>query len=322
MAKAFGCARVVYNDALTLRRSAHANGVKQLSDTELQRQVVTLAKKTEQRAWLADVPSVVLTQALRDLGAAFSAFFNSRSGKGKGPKVGEPRFRSRMDSRQSIRFTRDAFRLRKSGKLYLAKIGEIKVRWSRRLPSAPSSTTVIKDAAGRYFVSFVVESDPDEDASRFAEASGEVGVDLGLTAFATLSDGTVIDNPRYLRRAERRLRKAQQAVSRKQKGSNNRAKAVVRLARAHAKVAAARCDFHHQMTTSIIRDNQTVIVEDLAVSGLARSILAKSVHDAGWGKFLHMLEYKAHRYGRTFVRIHRFFPSSQLCATCGLRGGP
>lgn len=294
----------------------------QLSDTELQRQVITLAKRTEERAWLAEAPSVVLTQALRDLGAGFSAYFASRSGRRKGAAVGEPRFRSRKDRRQSIRFTRDGFRLRDNKALYLAKIGEIPVRWSRELPSAPSSVTVIKDSAGRYFASFVVETNTDDDVRRFTEPSGAVGIDLGLSAFATLSDGTVIDNPKLLRRAERRLRKAQQAVSRKQKGSNNRAKAVRRLAVAHAEVAASRSDFHHKLSTSIIRDNQTVIVEDLAVGGLARSMLAKSVHDAGWGRFLRMLEYKAERYGRVLVRVDRFFPSSQICAECGHRDGP
>jgi len=177
--------------------------------------------------------------------------------------------------------------------------------------------TVIKDSAGRYFASFVVETDADEDARRFVEPPGVVGIDLGLSVFATLSDGTVIDNPKLLRRAERRLRKAQQAVSRKQKGSNNRAEAVRRPAVVHAKIAASRSDFHHKLSTAIIRDNQAVIVEDLAVNGLARSMLAKSVRDAGWGRFLLMLEYKAERYGRVLVRIDRFFPSSQMCAECG-----
>jgi putative transposase len=144
----------------------------------------------------------------------------------------------------------------------------------------------------------------------------------GGTPIAVLSDGTKIDSPRFLRRAEKKLKKAQRELSRKQKGSKNRAKARLKVARAHAGVADARKEFHHQLSTQLIRDNQAVAVEDLAVSGLARTRLAKSVHDAGWAQFVTILEYKAQRYGRTFVKIGRFEPTSQTCSTCGHRDGP
>jgi putative transposase len=171
------------------------------------------------------VSSVALQQALADLNAAYRSFFASVSGKRKGPTVGPPRFRSRKDNRQSVRFTANArFKVLPDGRLRLPKVGDVEIRWSRRLPSAPSSVTVIKDAAGRYFASFVVETDPATDAQRFPVAGGEVGIDLGLTAFAVLSDGTVITAPRFLRRAERSLRRLQQALSRKVKGSANRKK--------------------------------------------------------------------------------------------------
>ena len=173
--------------------------------------------------------------------------------------------------------------------------------------------TVIKDAAGRYFASFVVEA----AGEPLPQTAAEIGIDLGLTHFAVLSDGRKIGNRRFLRRAERRLRKAQQALSRKAKGSNNRAKAVVKVARAHARVADARRDFAHQLSTRIVRENQAVMVEDLAVKGLARTRLAKSVHDAGWGQFTQMLTYKAARHGRTLVKVDRWFPSSKLCSACG-----
>jgi putative transposase len=178
---------------------------------------------------------------------------------------------------------------------------------------------VVKDAAGRYFASFVVESDPDE---ALPETDAQVGIDLGLSHFAILSDGTKIDAPRFLRRAEKKLKKQQRRLSRKTKGSNNRTKARIKVARAHARVADARREFHHQLSTRIIRENQAVAVEDLAVKGLARTRLAKSVHDAGWSAFLAMLEYKAARYGRTFVRIGRFEPTSQVCSVCGVKDGP
>ena len=316
LAKAFGCARVVFNDFIRLKQDAYANGVR-IGDNEAQKVVITAAKKTENRAWLSEVPNVVLQQAVRDAGVAYRNFFDSVSRKRKGRKVGAPRFRSRKDNRQSIRFTRDAFSLRGNGKLYAAKIGELKVAWSRELPSDPSSVTIIKDASGRYFASFVVQLF-DQPLS---ELDTEVGIDLGLAAFAVLSNGKTIESPKFFRRAERKLKKAQQALSRKDKGSKNRVKARIRVAKIHAKVRDTRTDWAHKHSTQIIRENQAVYVEDLCVTGLARTRLAKSVHDAGWAIFTRMLEEKATRYGRTFVKVDRFFPSSQLCSECGAVDG-
>ncbi|MFC3982918.1 RNA-guided endonuclease InsQ/TnpB family protein [Streptosporangium jomthongense] len=314
LARAFGCARTVFNDGLCTRRQAHEQGLPYVSDTELSKRVITQAKRTPERAWLGEVSAVVLQQALADLNTAFRVFFASLTGARKGPKAARPRFRSRKDSRQSIRFTRNArFAITAGGRLRLPKIGDVAVRWSRDLPAEPSSVTVIKDAADRYFASFVVEV-ADEP---LPETESEVGIDLGLSHFAVLSDGRKVANPRFLRRAERRLRKAQQALSRKEKGSNNRSKARMKVARAHARVADARRDFTHKLSTVIVRENQAVYVEDLSVKGLGRTRLAKSVYDAGWGRFTAMLEYKAARYGRTFARIDRWFPSSKRCSECG-----
>ncbi|MEU9834169.1 transposase [Streptosporangium sp. NPDC048047] len=314
LARAFGCVRTVFNDGLRARTDAREAGLPYVSDGELSKRVITQAKMTPERAWLSEVSVVVLQQALADLNAAYRNFFASITGKRKGPKIAPPRFRSKKDNRQAIRFTKNArFVITPSGKLCLPKIGDVVVRWSRNLPSEPSSVAIIKDAAGRYFASFVVEVS-DEPLS---ETVSEVGVDLGLTHFAVLSDGRKIDNPRFLRRAERRLKKAQQNLSRKAKGSNNRKKAVVKVARAHARVVYARRDFAHKLSTGIIRDNQAVYVENLSVKGLARTRLAKSVHDAGWSVFVEMLEYKAARYGRAFAKIDRWFPSSKLCSACG-----
>ena len=154
------------------------------------------------------------------------------------------------------------------------------------------------------------------------ETDPVIGIDLGLTHFAVLSDGTKIASPRFLRRAEKKLKRAQRALSRKQEGSQNRDKAKNRVARAHVRVGDARRDFHHQLSTALIRENQAVAVEDLAVNGLARTRMAKSVHDAGWSAFVHMLEYKARLYGRRFYRIGRFEPTSQVCSACGAGMGP
>jgi putative transposase len=318
LVKAFGCARVVYNDGLRIRQQAHAAGLPYIKDADLQRRVICEAKKTPERAWLAEVPSVVLVQLLNDLHKAYRAFFSSVSGKRKGPRIAPPKLKSRKDRRQAIRLTRNGFSIRPNGRLYVAKVGAVKVRWSRDLPSEPSSVTVVKDASGRYFASFVVEVDPEP----LPETDAEVGIDLGLKHFAVLSDGQRITSPRFLRRAERRLKKAQRALSRKQKGSKNREKARLKVAKAHARVADARRDWAHKLSTKIIRENQAVYVEDLAVKGLARTRLAKSVHDAGWAQFVAMLQYKAARYGRIFARVGRFTPTSQVCSTCGALDGP
>ncbi|MFJ8959662.1 RNA-guided endonuclease InsQ/TnpB family protein [Lentzea sp. NPDC102401] len=320
LARAFGCARVVFNDGLRARRTAHENGEPYLSDGELSKQVITVAKTTPERAWLGEVSAVVLQQALADLNIAYRNFFASVTGRRKGRKVARPRFRSRKDNRQAVRFTRNArFAVLGNGRLRLPKIGDLAVRWSRDLPAEPSSVTIVKDATGRYFASFVVTTRQDE---ALPAVESEVGIDLGLTHFAVLSDGTKVAAPRFLRQAARRLARLQKSLSRKVKGSNNRRKAVIKVARAHARVADTRRDWQHKLSTAIIRDNQAVYVEDLCVAGLCRTRLAKSVHDAGWASFSGMLEYKAARYGRGFARIDRWLPTSQTCSECGRIDGP
>ncbi|MFC8195667.1 RNA-guided endonuclease InsQ/TnpB family protein [Streptomyces sp. NPDC057298] len=323
LARAFGCARVVFNDAVRAREDARRAGTPFPKAGELSTRLITEAKKTVERSWLGDVSAVVLQQSLHDAETAYRNFFASLKGTRKGPKLGSPRFKSRRDTRQSIRFTANArWSITGSGRLNLPKIGAVKVKRSRSLPTQPSSVTVIKDSAGRFFASFVIDTDPAADATRMPETDRTIGIDLGLAHFAVLSTGEKIDSPRFLRRAEKKLKKAQRELSRKQKGSKNRAKARLKVARAHAKVADARREFHHELSTRLISENQGIAVESLSVAGLARTRLAKSVHDAGWTAFVHMLEYKAQRYGRTLVRIGRFTPTSQVCSTCGVKDGP
>ena len=318
LARTFGCARVVFNDGLRLRREAQAAGLPYVTDAELSARLTT-AKAAPERAWMGEVSAVVLQQALADLNAAYRNFFASLNGQRKGPKMAPPRFRSRKDHRQAARFTANArFKVLANGKLRLPKIGDVPVRWSRPLPSEPSSVTVIKDPAGRYFASFVVEAEP----RALPRTEPVTGIDLGLSHFAVLSDGRKITFPRFLRRAEKKLRRTQRSLSRKQQGSRNRDKARDKVARAHTQVADARRDFHHQLSTALIRENQAVAVEDLAVTGLARTRLAKSVHDAGWSSFVAMLEYKARMYGREFHRISRWAPTSRVCSACGVKDGP
>jgi putative transposase len=315
LARAFGCARVAFNDYLRLRDACHAAGEK-LSDTEVQRQVITLAKRTPERAWLAEAPSVVLVQACNDARRAYRNWFDSLSGGRKGRRVGHPRFR-RKRGRQSIRLTRNGFALHGS-RLYVAKVGDIKVRWSRDLPSEPSSVTVIREADGRYYASFVVERQP----VPLPACEREIGVDVGLGRLAVTSDGEAVANPRFLRAKEHHLARAQRALSRKREDSANRARARHRVAVLHRKVREARLDHAHKTALRLVRDNQAIYAEDLAVSGLARTRLAKSVHDAGWSQLLRLIEEKAEHYGRRFRRIGRFEPTSQVCSACGVKDGP
>jgi putative transposase len=315
LARAFGCARVVFNDGLRARQEARQAGRPYITDRDLSARL-TAAKADPQRAWLGEVSAVILQQALADLNAAYRNFFASRTGERKGPKIGPPRFRSRKDYRQAIRFTANArFKVLPNGKLHLPKIGDVPVRWSRPLPSGPSSVTVIRDRAGRYFASFVIDTEPEA----LPETEQNVGIDLGLKHFAVLSDGRKITSPRFLRRAEKNLKRRHRDLSRKQDGSRNRDKARMKVARSYARVADMRRDFHHQLSTTLIRDNQAVAVEDLCVKGLARTRMAKSVHDAGWSAFVAMLEYKARLHGRAFHRIGRFEPTTQTCSACGVK---
>lgn len=316
LARTFGCARVVFNDVLRTREQAHVAGEK-ISDNEIQRLVVTSAKTTPERAWLADVSAVALVQACRDAHQAYRNFFNSISGKRKGRKVGHPRFRSKKDSRQSIRLTRSGFGATARG-VRVTKVGDMKLKWSRSLPSIPSSVTIIQEPDGRYYASFVVAV----ETTPLPVCAKDVGLDLGIETLIATSDGALIANPRYLQSRQRRLANAQRSFSRKQKGSSNREKARIRGAVQHRKVREARADYLHKQALRLIRENQAVYIEDLAVSGLARTRLARSVHDASWSIFVGLLQEKATRYGRSVVKVGRHFPSSQLCSACGHRDGP
>ncbi len=315
LARAFGCARVVYNDCLRVRDEAYAAGEK-ISDTEVQRRVITLAKATPERTWLAGVASVALVQACQDARRAYKNWFDSLKDRRKGPKIRHPKPR-RKRGRQSIRLTRNGFALH-GERLYVAKVGDIKVEWSRALPSVPSSVTVIGEPDGRYYASFVVQ----REATPLPACDREVGIDLGITSLVVTSDGEAVTNPRFYRAAQRRLRRAQRVLSRRQQGSANRAKARHRVAVLHRRVRDARLDHAHKTALRLVRDNQAVYAEDLAVSGLMRTRLAKSVADVGWSQLTRCIQEKAAQYGRTFAKVGRFEPTSQVCSACGVKDGP
>ncbi|MGW6447526.1 RNA-guided endonuclease InsQ/TnpB family protein [Lentzea sp. NPDC055074] len=319
LARTFGCARVVFNDAIRCREDARAAGRK-ISPAEVQRRVITAAKTTEQRAWLSEVASVALVQSVQDAHRAYHNFFDSLAGKRRGRRMGKPRYRSRKDNRQSFRLTRNGFRLRPDGRLFLAKVGDVAVRWSRDLPSAPSSVTVIREPDGHYFASFVVEIEPNP----LPPVERESGIDLGIARLVTIAgtDGSRRDvaNPRHLACAHRRLVRAQRVLTRRVRGSNNRAKARRTVAVLHGKVARARRDFHHKQALTLVRDNQAVYVEDLNIVGMVRNRkLARVIHDAGWSGFVELPKQKAERHGRSVHAVSRWLPSSRACSVCGHR---
>lgn len=306
LARTFGCVRLVYNKALEERSRAYAEGHR-VSYGESSA-ALTRWKRTKETEFLNEVSSVPLQQALRHLQAAFANFFAKRAMY--------PTFKSRKKSRASAEYTRSAFRW-KDGRLILAKMTTpLEIVWSRPLPEGarPSTVTVSRDAAGRWFVSLQVE----EEIAPLPPVQSTIGVDVGLIALATLSTGEKIANPRHERTDRRKLAKAQRALARKAKGSSNRDKARLRVARVYARISDRRRDHLHQLTTRLVRENQTVVIEDLVVHNMAKNhSLARAIPDAAWRELRSMLEYKTAWYGRKLVVIDRWHPSSKLCSACG-----
>ena len=306
LARAFGCARFVYNWGLRLRTEAYRQRAEHLfyQDTSA---ALTILKQQPEAIWLNEVSCVPPQQALRHLDKAFTNFFEGRAKY--------PTFKKKH-GRQAAEYTTSAFTW--DGKdLRLAKIPEpLPIRWSRPLAagSRASTVTVTKDPAGRYFVSFLVE----EEIQPLAASPQMVGVDLGLHDVVTLSTGEKTGNEHFFRKEEKRLARLQRRHAKKQKRSKNREKARRKVAKLHARIADRRRDFQHKLTTRLIRENQVVCVESLAVKNLLQNhALAKSIADVGWGELLRQLEYKARWYGHTLVAIDRFFPSSKRCSVCG-----
>ena len=322
LARLFGCVRVVFNDAVAARESAFKAGTAFPTKGQLSLQL-TESKRTTERAWLSEVSSVPLQQSLRDADKAYTNFFRGLKAK---KRVGKPRFKSRHDNRQAARFSRQVFKVAETthgvGFVILSKVGRVRFSLSRSLPSEPTSVTIIKEADGRFYLSFVV----DVPVTPLAPIGMVCGIDVGLTDFAAIasSDGNreKVTNPRWLRSKERQLARAQKSLSRKQKGSQNRQKARLKVAVLHRKVRETRKDYHHKLALRLVRENQTVAIEGLSIKGLARTRMGKSVHDAGWGQFFNLLEEKAQQYDRTIVRIGQWEPTSQVCSCCGIKDGP
>jgi putative transposase len=311
LAQLFGCVRVVWNDALAICKQAE----KKPKSSELQKIVITQAKKTESRAWLSEVSNIPLQQSVADLEVAFKNFFDSCKGKRKGKKVCYPKFKKRTNS-QSARLTRGGFSI-KGDEVYLAKIGNVKPIWSRELPSQASSVTIIKDCANRYFLSFVVEVEPvNTDAE-----NQSIGIDLGIKTFAVMSNSEKAFSPSY-KALDHKLRKLQRQLARQQKDSNRRHKTRIQIAKLHNQIADTRKDFLHKLSTKVVSENQTIVLEDLNVSGMVKNRkLSRAISQQGWQEFRVLVEAKSKKYGRKFVVISRWEPTSQKCSNCGYKWG-
>jgi len=311
LAQLFGCVRVVWNDSLRACKDAE----KLPKNGDLQKVFITQAKQTEERAWLSDVSNIPLQQSIGDLGVAYKNYFDSLKGKRKGKKVGKPKFKKK-ESEQSARFTRGGFSFQ-GEQTYLAKIGNLSPIWSRELPAAPSSVTVIKDCANRYFLSFVVEVEP---VSLIAQ-NQSIGIDLGIKTFAFMSNGEKAISPDYSK-LTRKVKRLNRRMARQLKGSNRRAITRLQLAKTHAEIADLRSDFLHKLSTKIVRENQSIALEDLNVSGMVKNRkLSRVISLQGWRAFRTLLEGKAAKYGRTFTVISRWEPTSQVCSDCGFKWG-
>lgn len=304
LARTFGCVRYVYNRSLKYRQDAWYEQQKSVSYLQ-NSALLTGWKKEPECIWLNEVSSVPLQQAVRHLQTGYSNFFKGRA---KYPNFKE------KGGRQSAEYTASAFRW-DGEHLKLAKQSEpLDIRWSRRFSGNPTTVTVSKDTAGRYFVSLLVE----EEIAMLPVVKEVVGVDVGIKDVAVLSTGERTGNLKHTARYAALLAKAQTRLAKKQKGSANRQKAKLKVARIHVKIADARRDFTHKLTTTLIRENQVICVENLAVKSMVKHpTLAKSIHDASWGELVRQLKYKAAWYGRTVVAIDRWFPSSKRCSCCG-----
>lgn len=330
LARLFGCVRFIHNWAVGRRRNMHKRGGVYITDRQMNADLILL-KNDPSYAWLKDVSSIPLQQEVRIVNKAYTDFFKSLKGLRHGPKLGVPRFKTKR-GRQAAQFTTKArFHVyhdpnSKYGWLRLPKIGEVRVRWTRDLPSEPSSVTVYLEPDNTYHASFVV-SDPSKPVEQTIPEPNALmcGIDLGLNDIVTLVDTNgnrwKTGNPRFLREAQYRIGHLQHELARKTKGSNRYEQTRIKLAKAQAHLRRIRLAWLNELAEKITDENQAVALETLNIRGLAKSRVGKSVLDAGWGILLRLIHEKAERKNRTVVHIGRWEPTSQQCSHCGKRTG-
>ena len=309
LAKHFGCCRFIYNYALDKKVKAYQKDKTNLSRFDIQADLPKM-KKSEEYHWLSEVNSLSLQAALANLDSAFVKFFRE--------KKGFPKFKSKKDNRQSFSIpqnTRVAF---DEGRVYIPKFRQgIKARFHRKFEGIVKTSVITRTSTGKYYISIFVEVNEVDAAPKPISENKAVGIDLGIKTFAVLSDGTEIQNHKYLKRSIKKVKRLQRSLSKKAKGSKNREKARLRLARAHERVCNQRNDFLHQITHRLVANYDTICLETLSASNMIKNHhLAQALEDIAINRFNTLLEYKAKEYGVNILRIGRFEPSSKMC-TCG-----
>ena len=305
--RTLGCVRLVYNKALHERTQAWYERQERVGYPETST-MLTQWKREEDLDFLNEVSCVPLQQGLRHLQTAFTNFFAGRTKY--------PNFKKKHHG-GSAEFTKSAFKF-KNQEIYLAKSSEpLPIKWSRQIPKGcePSSVTVSLHPSGRWHISIRFDA---PTIQPLPVSENAVGIDLGITSLIATSNGDKIANPKHFKKHRKRLKTAQKNLSRKQKGSKNRERARIKVAKIHLKISDSRKDFLHKTTTQLVRENQTIAVESLAVKNLVKNHqLALAISDSGWSELIRQLDYKCRWYGRKLVAIDRWFPSSKRCSSCG-----